>query len=125
MAPNGPNPVVYIFPAVALVAALLYFLYGAVDRLGLETRISEATVAEKQIAHGSTTYNTTTVGGRAWTRSTQNPDAHILTFEVDGEATGGAVSPELYESVNAGDRVRVRWNRTRISDRLLVTDVSR
>lgn len=125
MASNRPHPMVYLFPAVALVAVLVYYLYGAVDRLGLETRHAEAVVTGKEIAQGSTTYRTTTVGGRAWTQSVQNPDAHVLMFEVDGEATGGAVSPEMYESVKPGDRVRVRFQRTRVSDRLLVTDVSR
>ena len=125
MPANSPNAFVYLFPAIALAAVLLYFLYGAVDRFGLETHQADARVTGKQFAPGSTTYNTKVVAGRAWTESTRNPDAYIVTLEVDGEATGGAVSPQMYESLKEGERVRVRYQRTRFSKQILVTDVSR
>ena len=121
----GPGAVAYVFPAVALAAVVLYFVYGIVDRGGLTSRRADVIVTGKEIARGSTTYPTTTAGGRAWTRGTENPDWHILTFQVEGESAGGAVSPELYDSVQVGDRVRVRFHRTRIGGQLLVTDVSR
>lgn len=125
MSSHGPNRLVYVFPAVVLAAVLLYYLYGAVDRLGLETRQAEVRVTGKQVAQGSTTYNTRIAGGRAWTQATENPDAHIVTFEIDGEATGSAVDPRVYESLKEGDPVHVRFQRTRFSKRLVVTDVQR
>ena len=125
MAPSGPNRLVYVFPALALAAVALYYGYGAVDQLGLETRQADVVVTGKQVVQGSTTYNTTIAGGRAWTQSTENPDAHIVAFEVDGEPTGGAVDPAAYDSLKAGDRVHVQFQRTRLSRRLVVTDVRR
>jgi hypothetical protein len=125
MASSTPNRLVYIFPAVAFTAVLLYYLYGAVDRLGLETRQTDAQITGKQRAQGSTTYNTRIAGGRTWTQATENPDAYILEFTIDGEATGGAVEPEMYESLHEGDSVRVAFQRTRITRRLVVTDVRR
>lgn len=125
MASSTPNRLVYVFPAVAFAAVLLYYLYGAVDRLGLETRQADTRVTGKQVAHGSTTYNTRIAGGRAWTQSTENPDAYIVEFTIDGEATGGAVDPQLYESFHEGDSVRVAFQRTRLTRRLVVTDVRR
>ena len=125
MSSSGPNRLVYVFPAIAFAAVGLYYLYGAVDRLGLETRKAEARVTRKQVAHGSTTYNTTIAGGRAWTQATDNPDAYILEFVVDGEPTGGAVDPQIYETVKEGDPVRVEFQRTRLTGRLVVTDVRR
>jgi hypothetical protein len=125
MSSSGPNRLVYVFPAVAFAAVGLYYLYGAVDRLGLETRKAEARVTGKQVAHGSTTYNTRIAGGRAWTQATDNPDAYILEFVVDGEPTGGAVDPQMYEVVKEGDPVRVEFQRTRLTKRLVVTDVRR
>jgi hypothetical protein len=121
----SPNPFVYVVAAVALAAVLLYFFYGAVDRLGLETHRTVARVAGKQSAAGSTTYNTNIVAGRAWTQSSKNPDAYIVTMEIDGQPTGGAVSQELYESLQPGERVRVEYQRTRFSGQILVTDVRR
>lgn len=121
-----PNPlIIYAFPAIALVAAVLYFSYGAFDRLGLDTRQGEARVTGKQFARGSTTYNTEIIDGRSYTMSQRNPDAYLVTLDLNGEATGGAVSPQLYESLQAGERVRVKFRRTRLTKRLLVTDVSR
>jgi hypothetical protein len=122
---QGPSPFVYVFPAVILAAVLLYFLYGAVDRLGLETGQAEARVTGKQFAPGSTTYTTEVVGGRTVTRPHRNPEAYVVTLDVNGEATGGAVSRELYDSLQAGERVRVQFRRTRLSKRMLVTDVRR
>ena len=126
MSPDGPNPLaVYAFPAVALALVALYLAYAAVDRVGLETRQAEARVTGKQFAPGSTTYNTEVIDGRSYTRAHQNPDAYLVHLDLAGEATGGAVDPRLFESLQAGERVRVRFRRTRLTKRLLVTDVSR
>jgi hypothetical protein len=125
MAQQGPNPLVYIFPAVVFVAALLYYAYGALDRVGLQTHQAQALVTGKQYTPGSTTYTTEVVGGRTMTRPHQNPDLYIVELEIAGESTGGAVSPDLYASLQPGERVRVQFQRTRRSNRILVTDVSR
>jgi hypothetical protein len=123
MPPSGPSRLVYLFPALALAAVLVYYLYGAVDRLGLEAREGQATVTAKQVAAGSTTYNTQIAGGRAWTLATENQGAYIVTLDLGGELTGGAVEPELYASLREGQQVRVRFQRTRLSGRILVTQV--
>lgn len=125
MPANRPNRLVYVFPAVAFAAALLYYLYGAVDRLGLETRDAEARVTAKQVTPGSTTYNTRIAGGRAWTQATENPGLRIVLLEVAGEATGAAVDSQTYEALSEGDPVRVKYQRTRFSREILVTDVQR
>ena len=125
MASTGPSRLVYIFPAIAFGAVALYYLYGAVDRLGLETQRAEARVTAKQVARGSTTYNTRIAGGRAWSQATENPDAFIVSLEIEGEASGGAVDSQMYESLSEGDRVQVQFQRTRISRQILVTNVHR
>jgi hypothetical protein len=125
MSSSTPNRLVYVFPAIAFTAVLMYYLYGAVDRLGLEVHEADARVTGKQVAHGSTTYNTRIAAGRAWTQATDNPDAYILEFVIDGEPTGGAVDPRMYEAVNQGDSVRVEFQRSRLTKRLMITDVRR
>ena len=125
MPPQGPNPFVYIFPAVLLIGAVLYFGYGALDRAALATKTAATVVTGKQFTKGSTTYHTTIVGNQSLVQGDQNPDAYVVLFAVDGEATGGAVTPELYESLQAGDSVHVRYRRTRLSNRIVVTEVSR
>lgn len=122
---QGPNPFVYIFPAVLLAAVMLYFTYGAVDRVGLATHQAEAQVTGKQHTAGSTTYTTEIIGGRTMTRPTRNPEAYVVSLRLAGETTGGVVSRELYDALTTGDRVRVSYRKTRLSKRLLVTDVKR
>jgi hypothetical protein len=121
---DGP-PLAYIFPALAFAAALLYYGYGAVDRLGLETRQTEAHVTTKNFAPGSTTYHTNIVAGRAWTQSSKYADSYIVGLDIEGTTTGGLVTPEVYATLNPGDRVRVKFQRTRFSRKILVTDVRR
>jgi hypothetical protein len=124
--PEGVNPLAYILPALAFGAALLYYAYGAVDRIGLETQDAQARVTTKTYTPGSTTYNTNVVAGRAWTQSSKNPDWYAVSLEIEGGiATVGLVTKEMYESLSAGDRVRVKYQRTRFSNQVLVTDVSR
>lgn len=125
MAPQGVNPFVYVFPAILLVGALLYFGYGAVDRSGLTTQQAEARVTGKQFTPGSTTYRTNVVGGRSYVQSDKYPDAYVITLEMDGAPTSAVVSQELYESLQTGDNVHVEFKRTRLTGRILVTNVSR
>ena len=117
MSSSGPNRLVYVFPAVAFAAVGLYYIYGAVDRLGLETHQAEARVTGKQVAPGSTTYNTVIAAGRAWTQSTTTRMPASWRWSSTGQATGGAVDPQTYDSLKEGDQVHVQFKRTRFSNR--------
>jgi len=124
--PEGVNPLAYILPALAFGAVLLYYAYGAVDRIGLETQHAQARLTTKNYTPGSTTYDTKVAGGRAWTQSTQNPDWYVVGLDIDGGiSTVGVVTKAMYDSLNPGERVRVAYQRTRFSNKVLVTDVSR
>jgi hypothetical protein len=125
MADSGPSPLVYALPALALALVAIWYAYGALDRMGLDVQRAQARVTAKQVAAGSTTYHTNTVGGRAWSQSSKNPEMYVIALDVNGEAAGGAVTPELYEALRPGDAVRVEFSRTRFSRRLVVTDVRR
>lgn len=122
---QSPSASVYVLPALLLVAVALYFAYGAVDRAALPTLQADAQVTGKQRTPASTTYTTEVIGGRTMTRPTQNPEAYVLALQVAGEATGGVVSQELFDTVQPGARVRVTYRRTRLSRRILVTSVTR
>lgn len=125
MPAQGPSPFVYVFPALLLIAVVLYFGYGALDRSGLPSKTVATVVTGKQFAKGSTSYHTVVVGSQRLVQGDQNPDAYIVTFEVDGQPTGGAVNRELYDELQAGDSVHVQFQRTRLSHRIVVTGVTR
>ena len=115
----------YIFPVVAVAALVLYYAYGAADRLGLPSQDAEARVTTKNVAVGATTYHTNIVAGRAWTQSSVTPDSYVIGLDIDGLRTVGLVTQPMYDALNPGDRVRVTYSRTRFSNRLFVTDVTR
>src|SRR5580692_264975 len=66
MTPYSANPFGFIFSVVAVIAVVLYFAYGAIDRTGLEVRATEAIVTGKQFTPSGKSYYTTIAGGRAW-----------------------------------------------------------
>ena len=125
LTPYSANPFVFVFSIVAIGAVTIYFGYGAVDRMGLEVQSVDAKVVDKQFGPGVKAYNTIIAGGRPWIQSRETSDVYLVVLEVRGEKTGGLVSQELYESLNAGDTVRAKVRRTRISRRLEAIEITR
>lgn len=119
------NPLVYIIPTIILGAVVLYYLYGAIDRVGLDVQSAYAVVTDKKFTPGGATYWTNIAGGRAWTQSQQNPDMYAVSLKVGDEQTVGLVSKPMFESLSINDRVRVKVSRTRLSRQLEVVEVSR
>ena len=76
------NPFIYVFSAIAVAVAVLYFSYLAIDRIGLETRSTVATVTDKQFNASGTTYNSTVAGGRTWVQSHDTPVRCVLVTGV-------------------------------------------
>jgi hypothetical protein len=112
------NPFAYIFPLVLLVGFGGYYLYGAVDRIGVPIESVDALVTGKQFTPGGTTYNTNIAAGRAWTN-----DMYAIELLVGKEATVGLVDKRAFERLNKDDHVQVKIRRTRISGRLEVVEV--
>jgi hypothetical protein len=125
MTPYSANPFAYIFSVVAIAGAILYFGYSAIDRTGLQVTTVEATVAGKQFTESGKSYYTTMAGGRAWIQSQETPETYAVTLNVGNERTAGVVSKQLYELLKVNERVRVSIQRTRITGRLEVVEISR
>jgi hypothetical protein len=125
MTPFFANPFIFVFSIVVLVAVVGYFGWGAADRLGLPTQEAGAVVKGRHYNPPGVTYRTIIAGGRTWTQADSTNDSYILQLEVNGEATVAVVSKVLHDAVKAGDTVRVRTHRTRLSKRLEVIDAQR
>ena len=110
-------------PAIILGAALVYFLYYAIDKVGLETRTASAMVTAKDYTPGSTTYVNRQAGGRTWTQAQQQPDFYAVSLNIKNEPTVALVTKEKFDRLEKNDRVRVNYRRTRISGRIEVVDV--
>jgi len=117
------NPA-YIMPAVILGAVLIYYLYGAIDKVGLETQSINAIVTAKTHTPGSTTYVNRIAAGRSWTQAQQQQDFYAVSLNIEGEATVALVTKEKFDRLQENDRVHVTVRRTRISGKLEVVDVN-
>lgn len=118
------NPAVFIFSGLILVAALAYFAYGALDYLGVAEESKQAVVTGKQYNPPRVTYRNNIVAGRNYTQADTMPETYVLTLTIDGEPTAAIVSKQLYDTVQAQDKVSVRAKRMRLSGRLEVTEVT-
>lgn len=116
------NPA-YIMPAVILCGALVYFLYYAIDKVGLETRTAEAFVTAKDHTSGTTNYVNRIAGGRSWTQAQQQPDFFAISVTVGNEPTVGLVTEEKFNQLNVNDRVRVTYRRTRVTGKIRVVKI--
>jgi hypothetical protein len=125
MSAFAANPVAYIIPAVLVVGFGLYYLYGAIDRVGLPLQQADAVVTGKTYTPGGTTYNTNVVAGRAWTQANELPDNYAVSLRVGQEATVALVTKQKFETLKADDRVRVKMRRTRLSGRLEVVELTK
>src|SRR5262249_52999266 len=106
------GPLTYGLPAIALVMAQLYFVYGALDHLALATQYGQARVIDRQFAQDSTTYNRTVIGDGTWSIESKNGEVYLVGLDLDGELTGAAVTSDQFESFWPGDKIRVEFQRT-------------
>jgi hypothetical protein len=117
------NPA-YIMPALILAGVLIYYLYGAIDKVGLETQTVDAIVTSKTYTPGSTNYVNRIAGGRSWVQSQQQPDYYAISLSIDGKPTVALVSKEKYERLKENDHVRATISHTRITGNLQVIDLN-
>jgi hypothetical protein len=119
------NPIATIVPAILLAAVGLYFLYGAVDRLGLPIQSAPAIVTAKQVSPGTTTSWTNIAGGRAWVQSALNPDNFAISLDIGNEPSVALVSKPVFDALRPGDRVTVGYTRSRLGGALEVVQIDR
>ena len=123
--PFSANPYVYVFSAVMVLGAVLYYAWGAYDRLGLPEESASAVVTGKHYNPPGKTYRTVIAGNRAWALADTTSETYVLLLDVGPEATVAIVSKSLHDSLQPGDTVRVRFKRTRLTKQLNVVAVSR
>jgi hypothetical protein len=122
---SSANPFAYIFPAVALVAVVCYYAYGAVDRTGLPTKEEEAVVTGKQFTPGATTFNSNVVAGNNYVQGQKQSDFYAVSVLIGNTPSVALVEKATYDALRIDDRVRVRVQRTRITGRLEVVELKR
>jgi hypothetical protein len=125
MTPFSANPFAFIFSALLIVAALVYFGWGILDRLGLAEEKASAVITGKHYNPPGVTYRTIISGGRTWSLSDPTSETYLVLLNVGQEPTVAIVSKDLHDISQPGDTVQVIFHRTRLSRRLEVIKVMR
>jgi hypothetical protein len=126
---NNPAPqsanFMYIFGAIILVCVAIYFLFMAIDSLGLKEEKATAKVISKGYKQAGKTYITQIVANRPVVLPQVKPEMYILQVEIEGKKTECAVDKSLYEAINPEDQVQVVYQKRRILGKSQVLKVTR
>ncbi len=114
-----------ILGGLVVIGVLLGYGFYAVNAAGLESRSAEAVVLGKDYKPLSRTYSTELIGGSTAVVPKVNAESFLLRLNVDGKESLFAVRKEFYDSVRNGERVRVTYQKRRITGSLQITGVSR
>jgi len=117
------NSFVYIFPAILIICIVLYVIYNAVNKFGLEIKTEIATVTDKTQAEGSTSYVNNIAANRSWVQSSKQGDYFIISINIGNEPTIALVTKDRFESLKKNDQIQVKTRRTRLTKRLEVIEV--
>ena len=123
--PAGAPGVMTVLGAVILAAVVLYFLFTAVDGMGLATQIDSAAVAGKQHRPAARTSTPQVINGRTVNVPTTTPELFLLELDLHGRRVRGAADRTLFEDVQTGDPVQVTYQQRRFTGALQVLAVSR
>ena len=115
----------YIFGAIILVCVAIYFLFLAIDSLGLEEKKGIAKVISKGYKQAGKTYITQIVANRPVVLPQVKPEMYILQVDLEDKKTECAVDKSLYEAINPEDQVQVIYQKRRILGKIQVLKVTR
>ncbi|HEX8200211.1 MAG TPA: hypothetical protein VF590_06965 [Isosphaeraceae bacterium] len=120
---RGNNPM-HILGIVILGAVALYLAFQAGDGLALPRRGGTAVVLGKAYHPPGRTYVTQVIG-RTQTLPQATPEVYLLRLDIGGATAEGAVTKDLYDALRERDRVRVVYQRRRLTGALVVVSVNR
>ncbi len=115
----------YVVGIVILIGVGLYYLFMAVDGMGLQERTGSAVVVGKAHREPGRTYTTQVINNRTYAVPHDTPEMFVLTLDLLGRPTEYASHRSLYDALSAGDTIRVTYQRRRLTGALQVVDVSR
>ena len=123
--PGTPGTPMYAIGGVILVGALLWMGFMAADGLGLGESRDSAVVVGKSYRAAGKTYVTERIGNQNLVVPHATPEAYLLDLTLRGDSAQAAVERTLFEALQAGDTVSVRYQRRRLTGRTQVVGVDR
>jgi hypothetical protein len=108
---------------VIIALFVTYYLFMAVDRVGLEDQRATAVVLGKEHRPPGRRYVTQIINNRPLELPQETPETCVLTLDLSGTHTEGIVARSLFDAVRVGDRVQVTYQRRRLTGGLQVVSV--
>jgi len=112
-----------VFGGIILIGVALYFIFWAVNTLGLEHRSATATVTGKEYHPPGTSYQSQNIAGRNYTRLLRTPEQCVVLLDLLEHPAAAEVEPVFYERLKPGEQVRVTYQRRRLTGSLAVTKI--
>ena len=119
------DSVTYTAGLIILIIVGLYFLFQAIDGLGLETKKDSGTVVGREHREATMGYRTEIINSQPRPVRHYTPEKYVLKLDINGQQTEGTVSGSLFDAVQPGDRVVVTFQKRRLTGRLQVLEVTR
>lgn len=114
-----------ILGGIILIVVVGYFGLRALDTVGLNTQSETAFVTGKEHVPMKKGYRTDVVGAQTRVIPQVTPEMYVLRLRIGSSEAAHPVERELFDSVSNGDRLRVTYQRRRLTGGLQVTGVSR
>jgi len=114
-----------VYIAGILILAGLFFLFQAVDTLGLEVKKASARVIAREHRETVMGYRTEIINNQPRAVANVTPEMYVLHLDIDGHRAEAAVSHSFYDAVQPGDRVQVTFQKRRLTGGLRVLEVTK
>lgn len=113
------------FGAAIILFILVVTLVTVFNTLGLETLQGTGVVLEKRVIPQHQSYQTQKVGNTNLVRTVTVPEQYQIDLRIDEMETTTNLEKSVYDQLEVGDNVRVRYQKPRLQRSPLVTEVSR
>lgn len=119
-----PNQLWVVMGGIIVAAVAIYFLFMAIDGLGLEDHQASAVITGKEYRGAKQTYRTELVGGVTRAIPQAVPEMYIVKLRIADRETESPVAKTLYDELREGDQVKVVYQQRRITGALQVKNVN-
>jgi hypothetical protein len=119
--PAGQNKFIFIVAGLMLAGGLCWYAYRLFDGSFLSEREAVGKVTGKEHVPMSQKQTMQNIGGHIRPVTVMVPETWLLDLDLDGVTAQASVPPDEFNRIKAGDKVKVRIVKRRVSGNLRVT----
>jgi hypothetical protein len=127
MKPSAPASARFtaVMGTILLAGAAIWMGAMALDGMGLEENTGSAVVTGKSHRDAGSTYTREIINNRSYTVARGTPEVYALLLELEGTLASGAVNQGMWDTTAAGDSVRVKFRRRRLTHGIEILAVTK